>query len=443
MGRLFLYAISLLVAFASKADIFHYNNNLVGTRSAHLGGAYTAISDDPSGIAYNPAGLAFADNNELSGSVQGFYNNQETYRETIGDENFVEVAGGGFAPYLGSVFKTDKYLLNSAVGFSLYTTDTLIKQQNTLILDQPFGPFTVKRYFRTVQASAETAVKAGGMAKRWDGFSLGISVGLLTVAEVYQSYQKSEISRSSDNSSLTDLTLESLFETLNLTAIEPVLGALYKPTDDIGVGVSVRNAMIVTEEFNQELNKTALVLDQDDNVEVNDEGRRGMKKSVVSVLSKKRIGTWPMAIRLGFAGRRFGNLTTAFDVEHRLAATGETAEMKRNSVTNYHLGMEYKIVPELALRGGLFTNFDARPPLQESLNDQPDHIDYRGATLFAEYSMEKSSYSLGAVYQKGRGHGQKVQASSDAAAPIQNLEGNRLAILLGISHILGQECPSR
>ena len=37
------------------ADQFHYNNVLVGTRSVGMGGAFGAVSDDASGVYYNPA----------------------------------------------------------------------------------------------------------------------------------------------------------------------------------------------------------------------------------------------------------------------------------------------------------------------------------------------------------------------------------------------------
>ena len=40
----------------AAADEDHYNNIIIGDRPAGMGGAYTAISDDPSGLYYNPAG---------------------------------------------------------------------------------------------------------------------------------------------------------------------------------------------------------------------------------------------------------------------------------------------------------------------------------------------------------------------------------------------------
>ena len=48
-------------------DAFHnINGFFLGEKAAGLGGAYTAISDDPSGAYYNPAGLTFAYDNSIS-----------------------------------------------------------------------------------------------------------------------------------------------------------------------------------------------------------------------------------------------------------------------------------------------------------------------------------------------------------------------------------------
>ena len=64
----FSLAINSVWAGLSTAD-FNYINDFMGDRATGLGGAYTAISDDPSGAYYNPAGLAFAYDNQISLSV--------------------------------------------------------------------------------------------------------------------------------------------------------------------------------------------------------------------------------------------------------------------------------------------------------------------------------------------------------------------------------------
>jgi len=49
-----------------------WNNTLMGCRAMGIGGAFTAIADDPSAIFHNPGGLGFQEN-RLNFSLQGFY----------------------------------------------------------------------------------------------------------------------------------------------------------------------------------------------------------------------------------------------------------------------------------------------------------------------------------------------------------------------------------
>ncbi|HEY4769636.1 MAG TPA: thiamine phosphate synthase, partial [Myxococcales bacterium] len=60
-------ALALLCAAAARADDSRYQDYPVGSRATALGGAFVALSDDPSGIYYNPAGIC--DTRRLNVSV--------------------------------------------------------------------------------------------------------------------------------------------------------------------------------------------------------------------------------------------------------------------------------------------------------------------------------------------------------------------------------------
>jgi long-chain fatty acid transport protein len=47
---------SQFLSSSAFADEFHFSNLLVGERPSGLGGAFTALSDDHTGMVYNPAG---------------------------------------------------------------------------------------------------------------------------------------------------------------------------------------------------------------------------------------------------------------------------------------------------------------------------------------------------------------------------------------------------
>ncbi len=77
------------IGFRAYGDEYHYKNVLVGDRAATMGGAYAAISDDASGAFYNPAGMAFAFGDSVSGSGNAYHNSNTRYKDAIGDADWV------------------------------------------------------------------------------------------------------------------------------------------------------------------------------------------------------------------------------------------------------------------------------------------------------------------------------------------------------------------
>lgn len=70
IGRVAAWIGVLLLASHARADEFHYRSVLVGERALGMGGAFTAIADDPSAAYYNPAGLSWVGNSSVSASLQ-------------------------------------------------------------------------------------------------------------------------------------------------------------------------------------------------------------------------------------------------------------------------------------------------------------------------------------------------------------------------------------
>ena len=83
------------------ADQFHYRNILMGDRAIGMGGAYAGVADDASGVVYNPAGMAFALSNDISGSANAFYRREVRYKKTIGGDDFVERSRGSVPLFFG------------------------------------------------------------------------------------------------------------------------------------------------------------------------------------------------------------------------------------------------------------------------------------------------------------------------------------------------------
>ena len=81
---------SSLMAGSLATSNYNYINDLIGGRATGMAGAYTAISDDPSGAFYNPAGIVFAMENQVSLSVNSYRNKNVEFEKAISDNSYTQ-----------------------------------------------------------------------------------------------------------------------------------------------------------------------------------------------------------------------------------------------------------------------------------------------------------------------------------------------------------------
>ena len=93
--------------------------------------------------------------------------------------------------------------------------------------------------------------------------------------------------------------------------------------------------------------------------------------------------------------------------------------------------LEYYITTSVPIRVGVFTNNDARPEVKEGEQNQMDHIDYMGYSLFFAWVQPNSQVSIGAVYQDGKGEAQKAGGSA-----IQDVVSNAYTLAISATHSL-------
>ncbi|MBI5193355.1 MAG: hypothetical protein HZA08_07955 [Nitrospirae bacterium] len=87
----------------SYADEYHYNNIIIGDRAAGMGGAYTAVSDDPSGLFYNPAGIVFAYGRSLSGGAHAYHSVHKKYKDVLGGKGWDRSSSEVLPNYFGII----------------------------------------------------------------------------------------------------------------------------------------------------------------------------------------------------------------------------------------------------------------------------------------------------------------------------------------------------
>ena len=447
---------------AAIADQFHYHNIIVGDRALGLGGAYGAVSDDASGIYYNPAGMAFALNNDISGSANTYFNRTVTYKETVFDEDFVEESGSQVPSFFGGLQKLDKYVKGLVAGFATWTTDSDLKDQDDLIRNKVEGNIDIRRFHRTVNQRASTSYAGVGAGYRvLPNLGVGFGLAYFSVDELVQEYQ--DTIQSVDGGSIYTLLNQNIRQHLSAAGIQPILGIQYAIGGVLSMGLTVKPGVILTETlaFDSERRISAFSGSQLETLEA---GEREASLATLQSIQERQesedaLGGWPLETRLSFAWFASTRLLWTLDLTYHAAVSNagsfqpfevcrnsddqviscsdpssvgtiENKLYEREAVLNYATGLEYYVIPSLPLRLGIFTNFDARPEVDEATPDdataaqttkrscsyadfytkycnQPDHIDYYGGSVFAAYVTPQSQISVGFIVQSGSGKAQK------------------------------------
>ncbi len=395
-----------------RADQFHWNNLVVGERAMGLGGAFCAVADDASAIIYNPAGIAFALSNDVTGSANAFYKKQVTYKKALGTKDFVERSGGTLAPFFGGMQKMDSLTKGLAFAFGLYTIDSELKDQDDTISN--LG--SLDRFHRTANIRSSTTGAGAAVAKRFgSNFSAGLSLSVITIDELVQEYQ--------DVSYTNQSYLSQNFRTqLSGSGLDAGLGVQYAlGTWSLGLVVKLRH--LLSDSYDVGLDRRT---NRDDT------GNPGtIEVSQVDQKIEGALGALPTEVRAGVAWFPTTDLLWTFDLIYEGQAKSEKLPTiyNRQAVTNFATGAEYYITPSIPLRVGTFTNYDARPKLVKGKTGQLDHVDYLGQTLFLGWVQPNSQVAGGLIYQGGKGEAQKVQSEK-----IQTVEAQSYTFAISATH---------
>ena len=419
MNRLLaICLISLSFASTSMADIFHYNNLLVGERAMGLGGAFTAVSDDASGIMYNPAGIAFAISNDISGSANAFYQRTITYKETIGQEDFIEKSNGNTAPFFGSLLKLDHIIDGLALAFGMVNLDSELKNQNDFIANESLG---LQRFHRTANIRAGTM--GGGVAaalRIFSGTAIGIGVNVVTIDELVQEYQHVAYN---DGRFLA----QNIRTHLQVNTMEYSFG-LQTAFGQLSLGTNVKVRTILSESYDSGM-------DQTKNFDDVFTGSLAMLPVPIETFSnqtdKEPLKSLPWEVKVGMAWFASARLLLTADVSYVAEAKEGSSQFDRNEVTNFATGAEYYITPSVPVRVGAFTNNDTRDEVEDDKSGQADHIDFVGTSLFFAWVQPNSQISLGTVYQVGEGKAQKTTGSAT-----QDVEAESITFAFSATHSL-------
>lgn len=417
-----------------------------------MGGAFTAISDDPSGAYYNPAGLSFAYEDSISMTTfsQNYYKKNENEFQT-------------FSPnFIGSIKSFGKYKF----GLSIVNRYNQSYRYSEIIDQRALSLLGLKDVIFQDTKEANQLLFGPSLSK---SLTPNLSIGAsLYILNDYEYTTTSYLIRDSEN----QIIVESSKDDRTNRGIFPVLGLLYAIQPKLSVGLSI-NRVISNGRGNRSQNSFLLGTNSTGENTIgilqgtHDESG-GKINDIISYTGPKFSANIPQIteIRLGLAWFPSAKFLAAFDaiytdgyktkvdqtryffsglsMPYILFSNNVDEELYRTDTLNLAFGLEYFFKENFSLRAGIFTNqantpriewidsilqsitndvFDEEEYLNLDLNTtqttlyyvpnignlfgkkrRSEHINNIGYSLGISWNLSRASFNLSLVYEYGKGN---------------------------------------
>lgn len=397
--------LTLMTCTIAYADDTHYNNILIGERASGLGGAYTAISDDTSGLYYNPAGIVYAGTRNFTASVNAFHKTQVRYKSVIGGDDWVRTS----SHLLPNFFGATQPMLGGMVGLSYAVTDSIVEDQDFTT----YNPNSSVSQFTMNLNTRDNTTKIGPSYAKELTESLSIGVTLYAHIRDFESINNQWYSFTDGS----DLWFNRYMETSEF-GIDPILGVMWSPVDKVSLGLSVRQTTILDSRWEVQttiVDEAAVVPNA---VFTAPAQAKGDDKREHPLITSLGIGYFPS-----------NKLLLSADFRYYTATESVGAFPGREATWNAAGGIEYFPTGSWALRGGLFTNRSSTPPLSSNVGGQDDHYDMNGLSASVTKLTPTSSITGGVTYSMGVGDSQPYGDTM-----IRTVEANSLTVFLSSSY---------
>jgi long-chain fatty acid transport protein len=412
MVRKFLQSVSWTVLCAlvfisnSYADEYHYTNLLIGDRASGLAGAYTAISDDATGLYYNPAGVAFTTGRNVSASVNAYYNVEKTYKSVIGGNGWNRKSSSLLPNYFGVV----QPLGGFRVGLSYAVPDSIMEDQEQTFHNLPLSPALAY-----ANAGASISTYSINFNNESNTYNFGPTIAKditddLSAGLTIYYYQRKALWILNQVIKTTNggYELTNQYYHTNEKGVRPILGFMWSPAEKVSIGLSLSKVFIDSSDSSNQTSQRREGLpkgvdtDNDGNFDtiVNNDVLLLPDGSLSSNVKRK----YPTQVGLGVAWFPSQSLLLTGDLKYYSKVDQQNAE----AVTNIALGAEYYFSRNWAMRTGFFTDYANTPEISSGSINQNEHIDLYGGTLSLSHFTRNTSVTLGGGYTFGSGDAQII-----------------------------------
>ncbi len=377
----FIILLAIFVSDSLQAGTNYYKNILIGGRASTMGGAYIAISDDASGVYYNPAGLSLTSGNSISGSAKIFNQSQKVYANAIGSSSWNRENSNLFANFFGMIKRTKRHIF----AFSFSTPDSTVEHQDQVFKDitDVVNPISIYGYNRHYQDSTDIfgVSHATKLSRR---LSYGLSLFYSSRVKRETIHTVIEYADGEDEMSFTN-------ETVKEKGVKPKLGFLWSPGKRLSVGMTLSGTFLFDSLTERQLNFET-------------KGSSNNQMETQQYTAKRNM---PYELSLGIGYFPSAYLLMAFDFDYFMSNDDD-----KKDVFNLSWGGEYYLNKSNALRFGVYTNRTNNLVCSSVTTSPNDDTDMYGVTIgYATFSRD-SSVTFGAIYSMGSGDAQIYSGST-------------------------------
>ncbi len=388
---------------AAQADQSAYKNFLIGERAGGMGGAFSAIADDPSGIYHNPAGLAFSEADYFSLSTNAFQSSSVRYEGVFGATRDYNLSAGALTP---SFFGFTQALGPGRFAFAVVVEEFQLTNQNDRITDISTTAGALKNYSR--QLTREEAVYLVGPAYSMPfgkKFSLGLSLFFSYHREKGTTQETVEFNAGNP----ADYFLNMGYVMREDFGLKPKLGVVWTPLPIWSVAFTFTKHIHIYgggafEQRSAPQKDTAGAL-----IAPNGSFAHDVTSSSISNVFSRRVA--PFEFTLGNA--LFLSDTFLMSGDFTLY-TPDPDYIESTVVTTWNaaLGFEWYLFPKIPVRWGLYTNNANTPATAEGGINQGTSVNMYGGTVGFSFMGPQSSITVTGGYAYGKGEGQIVTNST-------------------------------
>jgi long-chain fatty acid transport protein len=390
-----------LGAACAQGNPLYYKDVLIGERASGLGGAFVAISDDPSGIFHNPAGIAFGLESYLNISANAFNAGSQTYQNIYPGQDYVYKSQSFIPTFFGFTQTIGKGKFGLAV--VVPNSDDIDQDDRA---DRPAEPGVEPRSFIRKVSKQDISYMVGPAYAQEIAPNLSVGASFFGVWRAFKFIDNTLVLYDPVGTGKYNLHLASFNQSTFAGVLK--LGLEWMPLPKWSFGLAL------TKNYNFGGSGRSRIID----TKVDGNGAPvtpdGTLPHDVDLQEYDNVYFAPpvnYSVSLGSAFFYSKELLFIAQLDYH-SPQSTYSEYPLDVTLNWSVGSEYFLDDWVAVRLGLFSNNANSRPVVDGAMNQEAKVDQIGGTFATSFYRSGTSVTLGIVYSKGIGRGQAFSNST-------------------------------